>query len=123
MIRRLLMVVVWLGIGYFVGFADARQHERTIVSRTADRFRGIARDTYDRQKQVLRDAADEMIEAAAEEVIRGPADRRSPGQEDSVTVRTAEGRDAGPDEGRANPSGTKRPAPESAVEGTDRRGG
>lgn len=76
MIRRLFMLVVWLSIGYYVGFQDARQHDRSVVGRTMDRFRGIARQTYERQRDVLKDAAGDMIEAAADEVLP-PARQRT----------------------------------------------
>jgi hypothetical protein len=36
--KLLLLVIVGVAIGYFIGFSDARRHEKNVLQRTVDRF-------------------------------------------------------------------------------------
>lgn len=43
MFRILLLLIIGIAIGYFIGFSDARTHDRHIVQRLVDRAGGAAR--------------------------------------------------------------------------------
>lgn len=47
MIRLLVILLVGLGAGYFVGFKDAQKHRRNVVERTVERVGGANRGKYD----------------------------------------------------------------------------
>jgi hypothetical protein len=44
MFRFLLILVVGIAIGYFIGFGDGQTNDKNVVVRTIDRVGGTARD-------------------------------------------------------------------------------
>ena len=44
MFRVLLILVVGISIGYFIGFGDAQTHEKNVIGRTIERVGGSSRD-------------------------------------------------------------------------------
>jgi hypothetical protein len=44
MFRVVLLVAIGILIGYFIGFSDAQENDKNIVSRTIERVGGSARD-------------------------------------------------------------------------------
>jgi hypothetical protein len=51
-----------------MGFRDARQHERAITARIADRLWHVTERSMAEQRDVIEKAAGDMVKAAAEEV-------------------------------------------------------
>ncbi|HYV96682.1 MAG TPA: hypothetical protein VE967_04415 [Gemmatimonadaceae bacterium] len=45
MFRVLFLLIVGISIGYFAGFKDGRQHDRTVIQRLVDRAGGAARSS------------------------------------------------------------------------------
>jgi hypothetical protein len=59
MIRLLMILLVGVAIGYFVGFRDAQRHKQDIVERTiekigAERKRGSANDADEQFERIAR---------------------------------------------------------------------
>lgn len=53
MARGIALFVAALAIGYLVGFADGRRHDRNIVIRVVERVGGVAENTVgERQRRV-----------------------------------------------------------------------
>lgn len=55
--KTVLMIVIGIAIGYFLGFEDARKHEETIVARLVDRVGG------DHRANLITDVDRQMREA------------------------------------------------------------
>lgn len=90
MIRRLMLLALAFGLGYFMGFRDARQHEKAIAGRIADRLWHVTQRSMAEQRDVIEKAAGDMVKAAAEEL------RSSVSGEESAS--TAETERAAPSE-------------------------
>jgi hypothetical protein len=55
--KKILLLIAGIAIGYFVGFRDARTHDETIVARMVDRVGG------DHRANVITDVDKQMTDA------------------------------------------------------------
>ncbi len=62
-VRRILMFLVGVGLGYCTGFNDAQTNDRMVFLRVIDRVQGFAQHTVgDRQRQ-----SEEAVEGVTED--------------------------------------------------------
>lgn len=55
--KKILLLIAGIAIGYFVGFRDARTHDETIIARMVDRVGG------DHRANVITDVDKQMTDA------------------------------------------------------------
>lgn len=55
MTRAVTLLLVGLGIGYFIGFADGRRNDRNIVVRAIERVAGVAESTVGEREKGIKE--------------------------------------------------------------------
>ncbi|MGH7545796.1 MAG: hypothetical protein ACREKI_06400 [Gemmatimonadota bacterium] len=60
MAKGIALFVAALAIGYFVGFADGRRHDRNIVIRVVERVGGVAENTVGERQRKVSEEIDPM---------------------------------------------------------------
>lgn len=103
------MLMVALGLGYHLGFSDAREHDRPVVSRMMDRWRDLAVEAVTRHRDVMEETARDAVKAAADEILLSDGESRDPDTKRGTTEPAPrEARPTDPDgaeRGEAEPEG------------------